>query len=382
MTHEEKILILLANYSLSNEQLNSFSELLSQHPDWTKLIAPTRFHSLSPLLVKHFSEGGLQNNLPSETWEKLLTIARLQTARRLQLIVVFQELSAIFKANNIDFILLKGLYLSDNYYSNPALRPMQDIDILVRERDISKVIGIFESSGAKRLVELQSAYINSLLQHIPPFIYKDVLIEVHSNLVAVNLPYTFTPEILWNNTQEIEIQKSGTMVFKHELNLIYLCIHLYRHLRTEKFKLIWFTDILQFLSSTPSIDHEKLKSLVIETHSENAIGQILYFLSNFWNQKIDDNFPVAIVKPDQRVIRNFADGLLRNESPDEFSNFEAWKQIPGGYDKTRYLLGIAFPSVVYMKKKYSVSSPFLLIPLYPFNALKVIFKGLKLLFSR
>ncbi len=355
--------------------------MLSQHPDWTKLIAPIRFHSLSPLLVKHISEGNLQNNLPSESWNKIFGIARLQTARRLQIIVVFQELSAILKANNIDFILLKGLFLSDNFYSNPALRPMQDIDILVKTEDLPKVVQIFETSGVTRLVELQSEYINSLLQHIPPFIYKEAMIEVHTNLVAANLPYSFTPGILWNNLTTLQIQKTDTLVFDPELNLIYLCIHLFRHLRTAKFKLIWFTDILQFLSKTPLPDYEKLKSLAKETRTEEAIGQVFFFLQKFWNQKFVADFPIQIIEPNDRVLRNFQEGLLRNQNPDEFSNFEAWKQIPGTFNKLRYLSGIAFPSSAYMKKKYSLSSSLLLIPLYPFNALKVIFKGLKLLLS-
>ena len=382
MTPEEKILILLSNYFLSVEHLSSLTELLAQNPDWAKLIAPIRFHSLSPLIVKHISENNLQNNLPSSSWDKTLGFARTQTVRRLKLIAVFQELSAIFKENNIEFILLKGLYLSDNFYSNPTLRPMQDIDILVKEETLSRVITILESSGATRLVELQSEYINSLLQHIPPFIYKDVMLEVHTNIVAANLPYSFTPDLLWSNISNHQIQKTNTLVFNPELNLVYLCIHLFRHLRTAKFKLIWFTDILQFLSKTTSLDYAVLKSLAAETRSDEAIGQIFFFLQNFWNQKTIADFPIPIIEPDERILRNFQNGLLRGQNPDEFSNFEAWKQIPGIFNKLRYLSGIAFPSSAYMKKKYSLSSSLLLIPIYPFNALKVCFKGVKLLISR
>lgn len=382
MTIEEKILLLTSNPSFSEYRLVNFTELISLQPDWNKLASAALFHSLSPLFVKHITMAGLQNNLPSQTWEKILTIARFQTARRLKLILVFQELSAILKANNINIILLKGLFLSDNYYENPALRPMQDIDVLVKDEDLPGVIHIFETLGATRLVELQSEYINSLLQHIPPFIYKDVMIEVHTKLVAANLPYSFTPDILWNNLNNHQIQKTNTLVFNPELNLIYLCVHLFRHLRTAKFKLIWFTDILQFLSKTTSFDYGKLKSLAAQTRTAEAIGQVFFFLQKFWYQQINANFPIPILEPDKRVLRNFHDGLLRGQNPDEFSNFEAWKRIPRINNKARYLFALVFPSVAYMKKKYATKSSLPLTLFYPYNAIKVTLKGLKILLFR
>jgi hypothetical protein len=382
MTAEEKILLLSSFYSLSPAHTDVFSGLLTQVPDWNKIIAASRFHSLAPLIVKHISNGNFQGKLSSSSWEKLIGIARQQTARRLRIITVFLELSSIFKEQNIEFILLKGLCISDSYYPNPSLRPMQDIDLLVHTNALDRVISLMERLSASRIVELQSDFINSFLHHIPPFNYKDVIIEIHTNLVPANETFSFTADILWNNTVNVEIQKSHTRVLSMELNLIYLYIHLYRHVRTNKFRLIWFSDLMLILSSSNTFDIEKISSLAKQIGSEETIKNVSYLLNKFWNFKLPGDFLTNITEPDKRVIQNFKKGILRQHNPDEYYTLQAWSRIPGIKNKFRFALGLAFPSAAYMKKKYLPRTSLSLILLYPYNSIKVVLKGLKTLFLR
>ena len=44
----------------------------------------------------------------------------------------------LFQEKNIDFIVLKGIYLR-YLYPNPDLRTMSDIDILVHKEDLDKI---------------------------------------------------------------------------------------------------------------------------------------------------------------------------------------------------------------------------------------------------
>ena len=380
MTPEEKILILLSNKSLSESGQQYFKSLLEANPDWDKIISASRFHSLAPLLIKHLTESNLQNALPSAQLEKIKSIARNQTIKRLKIISVYREFTTALISKNIDFILLKGLYLSDNFYSNPELRPMQDIDLLVREKDLHALLLLMKELNAKSLVELQTDFINGFMQHLPPFVYKEVMIEIHTNIVSANEPVSFKPESLWTAIELKKIQNIDSLVFSAELNFVYLCIHLGRHVRTAKYRLIWFTDIMQFLA-TVKLDINKVKAIISNAGAAELVSDVLCLLEKYWEFPIPDELKSNSLTLSSRVIMNFEDGLLRRNSPDEFYNFQSWKQIPGFLNKLRYLFGIAFPSISYMKKKYSFSSSLLLIPLYPYNASKVIFKGIKLLIS-
>jgi hypothetical protein len=51
----------------------------------------------------------------------------------------FRELPniiSVFRARNIDYVLMKGIALSVLAYPDPLLRPMQDIDVMVRAKDV------------------------------------------------------------------------------------------------------------------------------------------------------------------------------------------------------------------------------------------------------
>jgi hypothetical protein len=383
MTPEEQILLLSSFYSLSSDQMQALGALMNQSPDWNQIITASRFHSLTPLLAKHMSDGDLQEKLPSSAYEKTIGLSRLQTARSLKIVSVFQELSSKLKENNVDFILLKGLFLANNYYSNPALRPMQDIDLLVKKENLQQIVKLMEELGARRLVELQSDYINSLLQHIPPFIYKEVIIEIHTNITAANEPYSFTGDILWNNTLTLEIQKVNTRVFCSRIESDIYLVSIYSGMfRPPKFKLIWFTDLMQILSGSDLYDSSKIKLIANQTNSAQTLKEVSFLLNNFWNFKVEEKLSVSAQIPDNRLLQNFRDGILRKKKPDEYYTFNTWRRIPGTYNKIRFVLGLAFPSTDFMIKKYKLKSRLPLFPLYFFNALKVSFKGIKILFTK
>jgi hypothetical protein len=57
------------------------------------------------------------------------------------------ELLAAFAQQKIDVLVLKGALLAPTVYAEAALRPMNDIDLLFRPEDISKVGPVLESLG-------------------------------------------------------------------------------------------------------------------------------------------------------------------------------------------------------------------------------------------
>ena len=48
------------------------------------------------------------------------------------------KISEVFNKNKIEFVLLKGSYLTNFIYENRSLRPINDIDILVSSKDFNK----------------------------------------------------------------------------------------------------------------------------------------------------------------------------------------------------------------------------------------------------
>ncbi|SLM31935.1 hypothetical protein MTBBW1_50058 [Desulfamplus magnetovallimortis] len=57
------------------------------------------------------------------------------------------KLFSIFKQHNIDAIVLRGLSISTWLYDNPTLRPMGDVDILIRKDDRLLLLEAFKQNG-------------------------------------------------------------------------------------------------------------------------------------------------------------------------------------------------------------------------------------------
>lgn len=57
-------------------------------------------------------------------------------------LTLFQELRRILQALNngrIKVMVLKGASLAETVYKNPVLRPMSDLDLLIREKNLGEV---------------------------------------------------------------------------------------------------------------------------------------------------------------------------------------------------------------------------------------------------
>lgn len=110
--------------------------------------------------------------VPSETIKVLEKIYYSNLARNMLLYDELSKVLSAFKTAEIDVIVLKGVFLAEQIYKNIGLRPMSDIDLLVKEKDLQK---------AK--VELNK------LMYYPTIIFPTQLHEQFQTLLYEELPF-------------------------------------------------------------------------------------------------------------------------------------------------------------------------------------------------
>lgn len=98
---------------------------------------------LFPWLAAHFPEhfttsSALPDSVPGAWRMRALRELQRATLRHRQL----AELAAGFERAGLDLVMLKGAWLAESVYANPALRSMSDIDVLIRadQRDRSHAV--------------------------------------------------------------------------------------------------------------------------------------------------------------------------------------------------------------------------------------------------
>jgi hypothetical protein len=229
-------------YERLNQALFAFDR---RDGSWEQLVHGAEHHGISPLLYKHITHLGF--NLPDGHHRILRSLCqrcRLSNQIRNSAIA---ELIGCYQQEKIGHLLVKGIALANFVYSDPDLRPMRDIDLLVRRNDLEKAENILLELGyhQKQNHEIPEGY-----YHLPPLEKTieglPVTIELHHNLLPLDPSYPRWPlEKSFDSVQPITIKGIETATLNLEDNLYYLYLHGFcSPLTYEEFRFIHVADIV------------------------------------------------------------------------------------------------------------------------------------------
>ncbi len=226
-TANKLLLNCLAGKSVNTEITAQFA--LQTASDWIDLVQQARQESISPLLYRYVTDSSSQSDVPDTVAEMLQTDYLNSALRNTGL---YHELVIILKAlkrEGISVILLKGVHLAKYVYGNPALRPMADIDILVKKNDLfkaEKILLELEYISSEQDKDIREAYIQQH-HHLPLLIKKAAVpVEIHWTISSsLRRPFTIDIEGLWERACPVLIADCEVWTLSPEDLLLHLCIH-------------------------------------------------------------------------------------------------------------------------------------------------------------
>jgi len=206
--------------------LNGSPEISLPYPaNWPKAKGLLAYHELTPFVYPLLRKADL--NLPEDIEEFFkndyyCALSRCQRFRQ-----EFLRISDAFESAGITLLPIKGAALLEDIYTHIPVRPMVDIDLLVKERDIEKSQELLSSLGyKKRLDGLKEDYWRKKQCHIAfhrqgdnPFIA-----ELHWSLDFKRKNRDILPE-LWNRAREIKASGQGIKLLSPEDTLFSLALH-------------------------------------------------------------------------------------------------------------------------------------------------------------
>ncbi|MCB9079766.1 MAG: nucleotidyltransferase family protein [Anaerolineaceae bacterium] len=113
--------------------------------EWEKIAVVAIAVGLAPLLYRQLTEINL--DLPPMARAKLAVLRKAHAKRNQEIADQLAEILAACTRENIAVIVLKGALLAPTVYDEPALRPMNDIDLLFRAEDIDQAGAVLEALG-------------------------------------------------------------------------------------------------------------------------------------------------------------------------------------------------------------------------------------------
>ena len=207
---------------MSLEQMNTAK--------WQQLLEHSRQYGVAPLLYSILEPLFPQINIPPQITEQLRNIYLKSAGRNTMLYNQLEKLLTVFNKNNVPVILLKGAYLAEEAYGNIALRPMQDIDLLIRKEDVSRAYEILTDLGYSPVKPIHEEFDISQHHHIPQFVGSGKIpVEIHWNISSPLGPFKIDPEDLWRKAVKKNVCAQNISVLCTEDLLLHIIVHLSYH---------------------------------------------------------------------------------------------------------------------------------------------------------
>lgn len=230
-----------AKAELLPAELADLRRQVERIPDLGGLLETAELQRLAPLFYRHVRAAGA--DLPDDLRLGLQALTLRHAAAAGARTSVLKELLDAARSAGIPLILLKGAATAHLAYSEPALRPMRDLDILVQPADLPALSAILDRMGFVTPLSQSPLVISD--KHLPHAeLQRDgltVTLEVHTRLFdSLWRPRQPSAAELFQRARSFEIEDQPAL----SLSLEDLLWHTWQHLVIEDIRLVGIADLL------------------------------------------------------------------------------------------------------------------------------------------
>jgi hypothetical protein len=257
---EKQLLVCCSRTSVNARQAEEILRLLGLSLDWEFVLSAAAEHGVAPLLLRNLSSLGA-NAVPAAQLASLKDHVRAVSVRALVLTAELIRILDALAAAGIQAIPYKGPVLAAQAYGDVALREFEDIDLVLRQRDIAAADRVLISAGYSR--EFPSIFAPAERSSLIPgeYNYRDrerqLIVELHTERTLRHFPAPPDLDALALRLASVCLSGHDLRTFSPEDTLVFLCVH-----GSKDFwqRLVWVADVAEFIGSHPQIDWEQVYS--------------------------------------------------------------------------------------------------------------------------
>ena len=251
---ERKLLLCCARTRLQPGAAEQIQELVAQPLNWAYLLSEAGENSITPLLEKQLSAVVLEA-IPREYLAQLKTASRANTARCLYMVAELNGILELFESHGIPAIPYKGPVLAQQAYGDITLREFEDLDIILRQRDLPQAHEILLGMGyqAKFPWILSPGAAASLVpgEYNYRAIERRVMVELHTEMTLRHFPVVPCLDDFLQRLVSVRLSGRHVWTFCAEDALPILCIH-----GSKDFweRISWVADISELIQAHPRLN--------------------------------------------------------------------------------------------------------------------------------
>jgi hypothetical protein len=328
-----------------------------QCDDWEEFSRLAKMHRLGPMLHHSLSRSDLADVIPSGVKDHLEAAHRKHSLRNLR---IYRELVAVtrmLEAGGVPSVALKGAFLARFAYAEPGLRPMRDLDLLLRPEQAVRAFELLRAHGYRAMFEgSPEAYFADRI-HLPPLIGPGgISIELHHRLTPPGRQSADFENGLWTRSISEEVGGAGIAFLCPEDSLLHLCIHATLDHQLDLGPLA--LEDMALLVERYAIDWPGFIGLVSGGNWQRCVLSALYLARRHLGAKIPDEVIDALGGgADEQAWLEAAEYLLFSDPEDhKLLDYDVQEILYSGKFLVRLsgLAGAAFPSRLVIARHFPV----------------------------
>ncbi len=308
------------------------------------LLGPGRSRGL-----KHAARNAKTGNGPgTPAWvvRQLRVSAQAVARRNIRLTAQLEPVLTALHEANIPVMLLKGAALNVTVYATPDLRPMSDVDLLVRQADARRAVTVLKRAGCHEGMSLLRDdffptyyYETELLSNDP----KPLRIDLHARPLRPLRYAQIIPEAsFWRDARPAVVGQSHAMIPSPEVMFVHLAAHAAFHGCS---RLIWLYDLKRWVDThAASINWPRVVHLCAAWHVSLAVARA----TQCAEQRFGSLVPATALEALGAGPTNLRDRLVLHEAPQDAGS--SWRAVgtnllctPGWRFRAGYLWALLRP---------------------------------------
>ena len=341
--------------ALLNEREHSAPPPALGRSAWDQLARDAEHHGLAPWLYQWSCSH--PSIIPAQVHDRLKTNVAAVAGRTL---ILADELATILRAlhrRNTSCAPLRGLTFAEYLPAAPSVRPMGDLDLLVKRDDCPGVRDALRQLGYTE-VDRQPGFAEAY-SYTLEFV-KDrhgwITVEPHWTIAYPPFMDAIDMDAVWSRCRHGTIAGIETRLLSQEDLLLNLCWHL--HHKGADAPLLWWHELdLLLRHHASAIDWPHVISTIGRGPHTGLLAEVLATLVREFRSPIPAQVITELSKsaliPTHHSTRLFT-GPLAVDGVESLAQFFA---IKGLRAKTRYVWALLVPSREFMIRHYAVDTP-------------------------
>ena len=251
---EIELLLCCARTHLGTGDAARIRDLLQRKIDWAYLVRTAFVQAVAPLLYWHLN-ATCPEAVPRRVLEGFGENFLWNVKHNLFLTGELHKILKQLQAHNIEAIPFKGPILAHSLYGNLALRPFQDLDILVKKQEAPRARDLLVSDGYRPQFQWtpvqEESFLGSQCQYYLEQGSTGAAVEIHWAFAPKYFSFFLDTETLWQRLEPALLCGNTIDTLSAEDLLLILCVHGAKH---QWDRLIWICDVAEFLRVYESLD--------------------------------------------------------------------------------------------------------------------------------